>query len=136
MNGFSKHENNTEDIIKYYFNKGTQYKKIVQFLKGYHDIEISVRTLKRWLSEMGLKRKVKPPIDDSVCHIIKSEIRNTSEIKGYRSIWQKLRVSYGIAANRDEVVKIVKDINPEQSQNRRARKLHRRIYTSPGPNAV
>ena len=33
-------------------------------------------------------------------------------------------------------MKIVKDINPEQSQNRRARKLHRRIYTSPGPNTV
>ena len=31
---------------------------------------------------------------------------------------------------------IIKDINPEQSRNRRARKLERRIYTSPGPNAV
>ena len=31
---------------------------------------------------------------------------------------------------------IIKDINPEQSGNHRARKLERRIYKSPGPNAV
>ena len=31
---------------------------------------------------------------------------------------------------------IIKHINPEQSRNRRAQKLERRIYTSPGTNAV
>ena len=31
---------------------------------------------------------------------------------------------------------IIKDINPDQSRNRRARKVERRIYTSQGSNAV
>ena len=50
-------------------------------------------------------------------------MRNSSGIKSYRSIWHKLRATYGIAVNRDEVNNIVHDINPQESENRKGRKL-------------
>ena len=72
----------------------------------------------------------------SVRRLIEAEVQNSSGIKGYRNIWHELRVNYGIIVNRGEVMKILKEINPEQSKNRKARKLKRRIYSSPGPNHV
>ena len=124
-----------EELIKYYFNNGTQYKMIVLLLKEYHNIPVRIRTLKRWLKRLGLKRRRNPRPDIAVRRIIESEIKITNGIKGYRSIWHKLKIN-GIQVNRDDVMNIIKDINPEQSRNRRTRKLERRIYTSPGPNAV
>ena len=124
-----------EELIKYYFNNGTQYKMIVLLLKEYHNIPVSIRTLKRWLKRLGLKRRGNPRPGIAVRRIIESEIKITNGIKGYRSIWHKLKIN-GIQVNRDDVMNIIKDINPEQSRNRRTRKLERRIYTSPGPNAV
>ena len=124
-----------EELIKYYFNNGTQYKMIVLLLKEYHNIPVSIRTLKRWLKRLGLKRRGNPRPDIAVRRIIESEIKITNGIKGYRSIWHKLKIN-GIQVNRDDVMNIIKDINPEQSRNRRTRKLERRIYTSPGPSAV
>ena len=38
--------------------------------------------------------------------------------------------------NRDDVLNVVREISPAQAQTRKARKLKRRIYTSPGSNAV
>ena len=108
---------------------------IVLLLKDYHNVPISIRTLKRCLKKLGLKRSVNPPADIAVRCIIESEIKITSGIKGYRSIWHKLERN-GIPVNWDGVMNIIKDINPEQFRNRRVRKLERRIYISPGPNAI
>ena len=118
-----------EELIKFYFNKGTQYTMIVLLLKEYHNIQFS------WLKKLGLKSRGNPCPDIAVCHLIESEIKTTNDIKGYRSIWYKLKINC-IQVNRYDVMNIIKDINPEQSGNHRARKLERRIYTSPGPNAV
>ena len=128
--------NDIEEVIEYYFNVGTQFKKMVLLLERYHDTKMSVSTLKRHLRTRGLKRKGRVPIDMSIRRLIETEVHNSSGIKGYRSIWHKLRVNYGIVTNRDEVMKVLKEINPEQSKDRKARKLKRRIYSSPGPNHV
>ena len=108
---------------------------IALLVKEYHNIPVSIRTLKLWLKKLGLKRRRNPRPEIAVRCIIESEIKITNSIKGYRSIWHKLKVN-GIQVNRDDVMNIIKDINPEQSRNRRARKLERRIYTSRGPNAL
>ena len=130
------HSNDIEEIIDYYFNRGTQYESILLFLKNYHDTEMSLSTLKRHLRKKRLKRKAKGPVSAAVRRIIELEIQNSSGIKRYRSIWHKLRISYGISVKRDDVMHIVKEIDPVQSENRKARKLKRRIYCSLGPNAV
>ena len=108
---------------------------IALLVKEYHNIPVSIRTLKRWLKKLGLKRRRNPRPEIAVRCIIESEIKITNSIKGYRSIWHKLKVN-GIQVNRDDVMNIIKDINPEECRNCRARKLERRIYTSPGRNTV
>ena len=125
-----------EEILKHYFNKGIHYRKIVVYLKNYHNIGMSLSTLKRHLRSMGLKRNQWVPIDASIRRIIESEISNTDGIKGYRSIWHKLRAIHDIRVRRDKVMKVVREIDPEGCSNRRTQRLRRRIYGCPGPNAV
>ena len=118
-----------EELIKFYFNKGTQYTMIALLLTEYNNIPIS------WLKKLGLKSRGNPRPDIAVRRLIESEIKTTNDIEGYRSIWYKLKINC-IQVNRNDVMNIIKDINPEQSGNHRAQKLERRIYTSLGPNAV
>ena len=46
-----------EEAIKYYFNQGFEFKEILLFLKTYHNLEISMRTLLRRLQVYGVKRR-------------------------------------------------------------------------------
>ncbi|XP_065680522.1 uncharacterized protein LOC136094498 [Hydra vulgaris] len=128
--------NFTEELIKHYVHKGMQYKKIVFLLSRYHGLEISVSTLKRYLNKMGLKRKNRLFENTSIRRLIETEVQTFAGIKGYRSIWHTLRISYGISINRDDVMNILRQINPAQSENRKHCKLKRRVYSSQGPNFV
>ena len=113
----------TEEVINQYFHAGTSYKKIIFLLKTYRGVTVSLSTLKRFLKKSGLKRKGRASIDHSVRRIIELELQRSAGIKGYRSIWHKLRTDYGITVNRDEVMNTVRDIDPEKSAMRKARKL-------------
>lgn len=118
------------------FYRGMQYKFIVEFLSKYHNVQMSVRTLKRRLRKMGLKRKGIQSVDDSAYSLISKELEKSSGISGYRAICHRLKTSFNIHVTRDNVMRIVREIYPVKSRERKARKLKRRIYTSPGPNAV
>ena len=54
-------------------------------------------------------------------------------ILGYRKIWNVIK-SQGVAVNRQTVMEIIKEIDPEGVECRRKRRLRRRIYTVPGPD--
>eukprot|EP00794_Sanderia_malayensis_P013642 gene13642-15069_t len=131
-----KFEFSTEkEAITYYFKRHFSNKTIVMFLQQYQGISISVRTLKRRLSEYGLSRNQhKNLADASIREIIEREIHGPSSLKGYRGMWNTLRCSYGIIIPRDRVMRLLKDVDPEGTSLCQARRLHRRVYTSPGPN--
>ena len=76
-----------EELIKFYFNKGTQYTMIALLLTEYNNIPIS------WLKKLGLKSRGNPRPDIAVRRLIESEIKTTNDIEGYRSIWYKLHSS-------------------------------------------
>ena len=44
-------------LVRLYFEAGYSYKRILRFLASLHDVSISLRTLKRLLHWMGLKRR-------------------------------------------------------------------------------
>ena len=44
-------------LVRLYFEAGYSYKRILRFLASLHDVSISMRTLKRLLHRMGLKRR-------------------------------------------------------------------------------
>ena len=72
--------------------------------------------------------------ENELRNIIESEIRGPSSMRGYRGLWHSLRVIYGIILPRDTVMRILRDVDPEGIEIRKAHRLSRRKYTSPGPN--
>jgi hypothetical protein len=48
-----------DELIRYYFSLGYEYRLIVCFLHFKHGIGISLRQLKRVLRRLGLKRRVR-----------------------------------------------------------------------------
>lgn len=68
--------------------------------------------------------------------IIKREIEGSSSLLGYRGMWSKLRTTYNVTVPRDMVMRILRELDPDASALRKARKLQRRSYVSPGPNAA
>jgi len=125
-----------EEIIEYYFRRGFQYSTILCFLTRKHNINMSLRTLKRRLSALNLKKR-----DDNINlgqlrQIIRTEIQGPSCQLGYRGMWNKLRTTYNITVPRDTVMEILKEIDPEGAEKRKSRKLQRRVYRSGGPNSA
>ncbi len=99
---------------------------------------MSLRTLKRRLKELGLQKKtlLEENTKENIRHIISTEIKGPGSLKGYRGMWNKLKTIYDIAVPRDTVMQLLKEADPAASSARKARKLCRREYLSPGPNAT
>ena len=120
--------------IEHYFKRGFCYETIVHFLAEYHGISMNVRTLKRRLRHYGLRRRNHLHSEHTVREIIKREIEGLlSLLVGYRGIWNKLRTNYHVTVPRDMVMKILRELDPDASALRRARRMQRRSYVSPGP---
>lgn len=100
------------------------------FHRGY----IHVRTLKRKLQEMGLKRRGNEIDIDIVRETIRHEMQGAGELAGYRYIWHALRLRHHIHVPRSMVSKIMKEIDPAAVEERARRRLKRRNYISRGPN--
>ena len=68
--------------------------------------------------------------------IIEREIQGPGFMKGYRSMHQTLKQSYGVHATRDGVMQIFKEIDPNGTEKRKWKKLQKPKYFSAGPNAT
>ena len=79
--------NDEENLIKYYFYKGFEYKNILGLLSTYHNIGISIRTLRR-LRKYGLRRK-NPEYDVNLVREVWAILDGPGCIPGYRHVWHK-----------------------------------------------
>ena len=112
---YNEHPPSTGDekeIISYHFMKGYKYATIVLFLRLHHNIEISIRTLKRRLQTYGLQRKICNITEGSLKQIISREIEGSAAAKGYRALWSSLKVSYRVNIKRDVVMKLLRELDP------------------------
>lgn len=124
-----------EATISYYYRCGFEYKEIITFLSKRHNYEISVRTLFRKLKSFGLSRR------DQMLHVDPQQLRRRLEqiiqgpgsCGGYRTVWHTLRKE-GFQAPRNVIANLLKELDPEGTDFRKARKLKRRQYRNPGPN--
>lgn len=121
-------------IIEKYFHQGYENKVILSFLASYHDICMSLATLKRRLKDYRLNRRGENVDDNRLKDLIQQEMAGPGELRGYRAIWHSLRLVHHIHVPRRRVAKILKELNPSASQQRRSRRLVRRRYSSYGPN--
>ena len=120
-------------IITDYFYLGLRFSRIVQLLSKYHEIQMSKSTHKRRLKENYLKKHDNVPIE-LLQTIIQREVRGPAASFGYRKMQCHLRSRYKLNIPRDNVMNILKEIDPEGTEIRRSRKLCRRKYISPGPD--
>ena len=123
-----------KEAIEAYFNSGFSYNVILCFLEKYHDMPMSLSTLKRKLCQYSLKRN-KADVDLSdVERLIRNELDGPGNICGYRGMWHTLRVKYGLYIPRGEVASLLRRLDPAGVEERKRHKLKRRKYHSPGPN--
>eukprot|EP00112_Aurelia_sp_Birch-Aquarium-sp1_P023513 Seg7030.2 transcript_id=Seg7030.2/GoldUCD/mRNA.D3Y31 product="hypothetical protein" protein_id=Seg7030.2/GoldUCD/D3Y31 len=72
-------------------------------------------------------------------NLVRAEIRTLMDgpnsSRGYRAIWPQLQMQ-GISVPRNLVENLLREIDPNGVQQRRARRLQRRVYRNEGPNQV
>ena len=123
-----------KETLEKYFYAGFEYKTIVLLLERHHSIKTSVRTLRRVLSNLGLKRRGQSVDIDAVRNHMRAEMEGPGCLKGYRSMWHLLRIKHHIQVPRTYVAHLLHELDPEASRERHRRRLVRRTYSSYGPN--
>lgn len=126
------------DLINLYFNQGYRNQEIIEFLT-LHGIDLSLSTLKRRLRQMNLVRKescmAQPVSDENLKKAIQKEISGSGCFVGYRKMWSRLR-KRGLTVNRERVMNLLRELDPEGVESRRRKRLRRRVYHTEGPNYV
>ncbi|CAB4023316.1 Hypothetical predicted protein [Paramuricea clavata] len=101
------------EIIEMYFYCGFTYSCILQLMSKYHNINMSLSTLKRRLQSFNLARS-RDAIDvDQIRKAIRKEMDGPGCLFGYRFMWHSLRMGHGLTAPRDLVQRLMKDIDPD-----------------------
>ena len=101
-------------------------------MSKYHNINVSLSTLKRRLQSFNLARG-RDAIDvDMIREAIRKEMDGPGCLFGYRSMWHSLRMGHGLTAPRDLVQRLMKEIDPDSCELRKKRRLRRRSYSSLG----
>ena len=117
------------------FFRGFKYEEIRLFLFKNHGVEMSLSTLKRRIKQYGLKRQ-RPDYDiDVVRESIQSVINGPGCLQGYRSSWHTLQLR-GKRVSRIVVQELLREIDPDGSELRKAHCLKKRKYHNPDPNYV
>ena len=126
-----------EELVRHYFQQGYRNDEIACFLAVHHGIILCIRTIKRILKRLSLKRASKrnqSPLESIVRAILQEIDSSSGSFLGYRQLTQRLRRKYKLNVTRDTIMNYIRIIDPEGVDNRRKRRLKRRKYTNPGPN--
>lgn len=121
------------ELVSQYFKQGYNNLEILEFLK-HHGINISLSTLKRRLTSLGLSRSGFVS-DDELRSAIEKELGRSGCFVGYRKMWARLRMK-GIIVKRARVMTFLRELDPDGVESRRKKRLRRRAYYSKGPNFV
>ncbi len=105
-------------------------------MSSLHGVNISWMTLKSKLNEAGLNRRKDYSSPNSVSNAIRLELRGPGQLFGYRTMWQVLKQKYNFRVKRDDVMNLLRELNPRgcESRTRRRFNVTRRTYHSMGPN--
>lgn len=128
---------NVEHLVRAYFEHEYSNLDIVLCLASSHGVYISIRTVKRILKRLGLRRRV-PCTEDIVKEAyeeIESQLRSSGRMIGYKTMWKRLQHK-GIRLGRNKVRELMLELDYEGVQTRRRKRIRRREYLNPGPNFV
>lgn len=96
--------------------------------------ELNNRQLQRIINGMGLKRKGITENLQKIVAAILTELDESGSCLGYKSMWHRLKIYYGLAVYRESVPILLQALDPEGVEMRARYTLHQRVYCVPGPN--
>ena len=126
-----------EELVRCYFEEGLTYKEILQCLAASHAVVISLRTLKRIVKRMNLRRRMPFTKERALKAIegIQKHLRESGQCLGYKAMYRRLQKE-GLIVGRDQVRFMLKGLDIQGVNDRARRRLKRRQYVNPGPNFV
>ncbi|KAL6486342.1 hypothetical protein MHYP_G00057340 [Metynnis hypsauchen] len=136
---FLKEQQTEEDIMHCcigYFRESHSYDVIVDMMASLHGVNISLRCLKTKFKEAGLYRRKEYSSTNAVRNAIRLELYGPGQLFGYRTMWQVLKQKYNLRVKRDDVMVLVRELNPRGCEMRARRRFVRRTYHSMGPNYI
>ena len=122
-----------ENLVERYFWNGYRYDEIIMLLKKQHHIQISKRTLQRYLNHIGLSRRSRPLDSNALLADVHQYLQENGDSHGYRNVRQRL-LQRGISYTHEAIRIALLVLDPEGVSRRKARKLKRRKYQCRGPN--
>ena len=120
-----------DDLIAGYFAQGFAYKDILVALLVSHGLSVSLKTLKRTLRRLGLRRRqplCRDQLIDAI-ELIQIELKGSGQCIGYRSMWKRLQ-NKGLVVSANSVREVLKFLDEEGVRERKIRRLKRRDYVS------
>lgn len=120
--------------VRHYFQEGHTYGVILDMLLTHHNIKMSLRSLKIHLKDAGLFRRKNYSQLSDVRNAIRAELRGPGSLFGYRMMWLALQHKHKLSVKRDDVMRLLKELNPQGTDQRSRRRFIRRTYHSMGPN--
>lgn len=109
-------------------------KKIVMWLKTRHEVDMSEKTLRRILIEHGISwRAPSVTFADAVTYVAEIIELNNGQL-GFRTMTQRIRLSYGLNISRELVEEALRYYDPAGLRERTRTGLRRRDYANRGPN--
>ena len=110
-----------EVAIRYYFQRNYYYNTILQFLDKYHGIKMSKHTLLIRLRDYGLSKRNRIVNEDVLNDFINLELPGCgNRLQGYRAMWRRIHLKYGINVPRWTVQDLLREIDPEGVCGRQA----------------
>ena len=125
-----------DELIEHYFLKGFKYAVISKTLQLLHNLAVSLKTIKRVLSRLNLRRKQKFYTDEHLLNVIRTvqdELKESGKCLGYRSLWRRLRHK-GLVVSQQKCLQLLHILDEEGVICRKKRRLRRRQYVNPGPD--
>ena len=98
-----------------------------QYWDFYSYIKTSITNI--WLTEENLQYNRRQLKTNNI-----ERIECSAAAKGYGALWSSLKVSYRVVIKRDVVMILLRELDLNESENRKAHRLGRRQYVSVVPN--
>uniref|UniRef100_A0A096M6N5 Integrase core domain-containing protein n=1 Tax=Poecilia formosa TaxID=48698 RepID=A0A096M6N5_POEFO len=112
---------------------GLRHGEILMLLRTVDDVIISMSTLRRTLEKMGLHRRKNHSDPLDVAAFLIDQVESYGSLHGYKFHHLKC-IQQGYVVSQTTVRHLLKFLDPSGVEQRRRRRLMRRVYLNPGPN--
>ncbi len=111
-----------EDLVKSYFRLGFSNKEILCLLAHQHGVIISKRTRSGYVGNLIYSEEKNQTDIEEIASFVQSEMATSGRLHGYR--WLHLRaIRRGYVVSQETMRMVIKEIDPEGVELRRARRL-------------